>query len=390
MPLFRYSGYRTDGATVEGVIEASGYSEALSKIKAKGIYLRDLSESNPAKRRTFRLNKEQFLLSFTRNLSVLLDSGVPLLEALNSLSAEASDKERELIIAIKERVASGMAFHKALEEFKEVFPEFFIGMIQAGEWSASLNRVLSRLTQFLESQLSIKAKVKNALIYPLFMLFVSCSVLTFIFIFVIPKITRIFKDTKAPLPFLTKLLINTSNFLVDYWWVLFALLIVIVYSIERFLTNKKRLVDSLLIRLPGSIVQSLYYSRFARTLAFLIEGGVPVLSSLRLASRATGNSVIEAMVSEAEDSINKGLSLASSLKGFPVLFTQLVSTGEKTGRLFETLNKAADLYEEDFNKKVAGLMSLFEPALIVTMGVIVCIIVLAVLLPLFQMNQLIR
>lgn len=390
MPLFKYSGYRTDGATVDGLIEASGYSEALSKIKATGVCVRDLSESNPAKTKTFRLNKEQFLLSFTRNLSVLLDSGVPLLEALNSLSVEASNRHRELIIAIKDRVASGMAFHKALEDFKEVFPEFYIGMIQAGEWSASLNRVLSRLTQFLESQTSIKAKVKNALIYPLFMLFVSSAVLTFIFIFVIPKITRIFKDTNAPLPFITKLLINTSTFIVDYWWVLFALLIGIVYTLERLLAKRKRLVDSLLMRLPGSIVQSLYYSRFARTLAFLVEGGVPVLSSLRLASRATGNSVIEAMVSEAEDSINKGSSLASSLKGFPAMFIQLVSTGEKTGRLFETLNKSADLYEEEFNKKVARLMSLFEPALIVTMGVIVCMIVLAVLLPLFQMNQLIR
>ncbi len=391
MPVFKYRGYRLDGTQAEGVIEASGYGDALSKMKAEGLFAVELSEKPlPSDKGLHKISQERFLLPFTRNLSILLDAGVPLMEALESLASEFSNRERELIIAIKESVASGAALHRALEDFRIVFPDFYINMVQAGEKSASLHRVLGRLAQFLESQSTLKAKVKNALIYPLFMLTVSSAVLSFIFLFVIPKITRIFKDTNAPLPFITKALISISSFMVDYWWVLFVLLCLLVYFLERILPTKKVYIDKIVLKLPGAIIQSLYYSRFARTLAFLIEGGVPVLRALQFASRSTGNSVIESSIVKAQETITSGAALAGSLKGFPPLFIQLISTGEKTGRLFETLNKAADIYEEDFNKKVTRLMSLFEPAIIVVMGIIVCAIVLAVLLPLFQMNQLIR
>ncbi len=388
MPVFKYKAYRCDGTRVEGIIQATGHTDALSKIKADGLFAEDITEQSILSHS--KISKEGFLPAFSRNLSILLEAGVPLLEALDSLVAEATGRERDLIIAIKERVASGAALHRSLEDFTEVFPDFYISMVQAGEKSASLERVLRRLAQYLESQSSLKAKVKNALIYPLFMLIVSSVVLSFIFTFVIPKITKIFKDTNAPLPLITKALIAISSFMVNYWWAVFIILIALAFFIERILPQKRRLFDRLMLKMPGGIVQSLYYSRFARTLAYLVEGGVPVLTALRFASHSTGNSEIEATIARAGEAISEGQSLSASLKGFPPLFVQLIATGEKGGRLFDTLSRAAEIYEEEFNKRVTRLVSVFEPAIIVAMGLIVCVIVLAVLLPLFQINQLIR
>ncbi len=391
MPVFRYKAYRPDGTRTEGTIEAAGYADALTKIKSEGLFAEDIREQPLSSLKNgCKIATERFLPSFSRNLSILLESGVTLLEALDSLAAEATGRERELIISIKERVSAGAAFHRSLEDFSGVFPDFYISMVQAGEKSASLERVLRRLAQYLEAQEALKARVKNAFIYPLFMLIVSSVVLSFIFIFVIPKITKIFRDTNAPLPLITKALITLSSFMVNYWWLVFIVLIAFVFLVERILPKKRRLFDRLILKMPGGIVQSLYYSRFARTLAYLVEGGVPLLAALRFASRSTGNSEIEASIARAEESVAEGLSLSSSLKGFPPLFIQLIATGEKGGRLFETLSKASEIYEEEFNKRVTRMVSIFEPAIIVAMGIIVCVIVLAVLLPLFQINQLIR
>jgi general secretion pathway protein F len=192
------------------------------------------------------------------------------------------------------------------------------------------------------------------------------------------------------LPFITLVLIFVSNIFIKYWWIMIGGIVVGTLYVKRFIAGHGRLVDRLILRLPGNILQSLYYSRFARTLGFLLEGGLPMLRALSLGAKSMGNRELEATVLDAERRVAEGQSLSSTLEGFPPVFVQLIATGERSGRLPETLKRAADSYEEEFNRKVNRAVSLFEPAMILVMGLVVLFIVLAVLLPMFQLNQLIK
>lgn len=391
MPIFHYKGYRADGTEAAGTIEASGQSEALDRVKAEGIFPSTVTEPKAVtKKRFFQRVDETFLPALTRQLSILLSAGVPLMEALASLSREYEGFYQQLLISVKERVAGGAGLHRALEDFGDFFPDFYISMIQAGEMSGSLDRVLTKLSDFLERQQDIRSKVRSAMIYPLLMMGVSIVVLSFLFTFVIPKIVKIFKDTQSTLPPVTQVLIFVSNVFTNYWWLLIIVVALIAALVKRFVRTQRPLVDRLLLRMPGGVMKSLCYGRFARTMAFLLEGGLPVLKALSLSAKSTGNTDIEASVRRAAERVTEGQRLSAALEGFPPVFLQLVATGEKSGRLPETLNKAADSYEEEFSRSMGRVVALFEPLMILVMGLVVGFIVLAVLLPMFQLNQLIK
>lgn len=391
MPIFKYKGYRGSGDDVTGSVEASGLNDAVGKVRAEGIFPVAVSESGvSAKKGLLRGSDESFLPSLTRQLSVLLSSGVPLIEALQSISFENKGFYRDMLVAVREKVSGGASLSKAMEDFKKVFPEFYTNMVRSGEESGTLDRVLLRLADFLESRSAVRAKVRSAMIYPILMIGVSFIVMSFLFTFVIPKIVKIFSDTKAALPFLTVVLIFVSNIFVRYWWLIIGIAIAALVFIRRFVAANRPLVDRLILRLPGNVVQTLYYSRFARTLGFLLDGGLPMLKSLSLSAGSMGNKALEAAVVRAERRVAEGQRLSSTLEGFPPVFVQLVATGERSGRLSEVLGRAAASYEEEFNRKVDRAVSLFEPVMILTMGVVVLFIVLAVLLPMFQLNQLIK
>lgn len=391
MPTFNYKGYRTDGTETAGIIEASGINDAVARIRAEGVFPRDISEPRAVHRkRLFQMTDESFLPGMTRQFSILLSSGVPLIEALVSLSAEQKGFYREMLITIKDRVSGGAGLCRALEEFSDVFPEFYVNMVQAGESSGTLDRVLFRLADFLERSNTIKSKVRSSMIYPVLMMGVSIVVLSFLFAFVIPKIVKIFKDTKSTLPFITVILIFISNLFVNYWWILISVAAAGYIYLKKLIRKHILFVHGLFLRLPGNILQSLYYARFARTLGFLLDGGLPMLKALSLSAKSTGNKELEAAILNAAEKVAEGQRLSASVEKFPPLLIQLISTGEKSGRLPETLNRAADSYEEEFNRKVNAGVSIFEPAMILLMGLVIGFIVLAVLLPMFQLNQLVK
>ncbi len=391
MPIYRYSGYRTDGAEVTGAIEANSPREAALRLKESGLYPRHISESVTRERRgLFRRPDPDFLPAVTRQLSVLLASGVPLMEALNAVGNERSGFHKSLMVRVKERIASGASFSKALSEESGVFPEFYVNMVAAGETSGALDKVLGRLADFLEAQSAIKAKVRTSMIYPIFMICVGFVVLSFLFAFVIPKVTRIFKDTHAALPFLTVLLIWISEAFQRYWWMVLAAILGGAIGVRRLREKKRLLVDRFMLRLPGKILQSLYCARFTRTLGFLLEGGLPVLRALELAGKSVGNAMLEGRITDAARKVAEGARLSASLDGFPPVLTQLISTGERSGQLAAVLRNAADAYEEEFSRRVQKAIAFLEPAMILAMGCVVGLIVLAVLLPIFQLNQLIK
>ena len=391
MPIFQYKGYRTDGSEAAGSIEANSLKDAVLRLKDSGLYPKDVIEAAyKDSKGLFRRPDISLLPSTTRQLSTLLSSGVPLMDALNSLSEENKGYWKNMLVNIKEKVAGGSSLSKAMEEYGNIFPAFFVNMVAAGEASGNLDKVLSRMSGFLEAQENLKSKVRASMIYPFFMICVGFIVLSFLFTFVIPKITRIFKDSATALPFITVILITISDIFQRYWWLLIGLLLGGIAGFKRMREKNRGFLDKLVLRLPGNILQSLYYGRFARTLGFLLEGGLPVLRALELSAKSIGNQVLEMKVMEAGKHVAEGARLSASLEGFPPVLLQLISTGERSGQLIEILKNAADSYEEEFSRRVQKALTLLEPAMVLFMGLIVGLIVLAVLLPIFQLNQLVK
>ncbi|MDQ7786485.1 MAG: type II secretion system F family protein [Thermodesulfovibrionales bacterium] len=391
MPIFQYKGYRPDGSEVAGTIEAASQKEAALRLKESGLYPRNVAGAS--EKRWFSLfNRHDVTLlpSVTRQLSTLISSGVPLLEALRSLSDEQKGSWKTMLVGIRERIAAGSGFSKALEEYPKIFPEFYINMVAAGEASGNLDNILIRIADFLEAQDSLKSKVRTSMVYPVFMICISFIVLSFLFAFVMPKITRIYKDTQSALPLLTVVLIWVSEIFQRYWWLLMGFLLGGLYLLRKMREKKRVFLDRMLLRIPGNILQSLYFGRFARTLGFLLEGGLPMLNSLELSAKSIGNKVIEMNVLESGKRVSEGARLSASLAGFPPVLLQLISTGERSGQLVEVLKNAARSYEEEFSRRVDKALSLLEPVMILCMGFLVGLIVLAVLLPIFQLNQLIK
>jgi general secretion pathway protein F len=388
MPIFRYKGYSTGGKAASGTLEAEGLKNAISKVKALGLHPKSVEPGVKKQRWDFvRKSSASRLPAITRQLSVMLRSGVPLTEALRALSDERRGYWHDVLVDIREKVASGASLSRAMEGFEEKnFPEFYTNMVAAGEESGTLEGVLERLAQFLERQEAVKEKIKTATYYPVFMAAVGMVVLAFIFTFVVPKIVRIFEDTEAALPLATVVLINISNLFVNYWWLLLGAAALAVMGARKGRVRYKRLFDKGLLQLFGS----LYLSRFARNLGFLLGGGLPVLHALELAGRASGNRHLEAVVRDSTLRVSEGSSISSALAGLPPVLLQLIATGERSGRLPEILDQAADAYEGDFDRKVQRALALLEPAMILLMGLVVGFIVFAVLLPMFQLNQLVQ
>ncbi|HMK48538.1 MAG TPA: type II secretion system F family protein, partial [Thermodesulfovibrionales bacterium] len=289
MPIFQYKGYRTDGSEVTGTIEANSQKDAGLRLKESGLYPKSVGEAVYKKRLAFSQGREASLLpSITRQMSTMLSSGVTLMEALGSISEEQKGLWKTVMVSIKESVSSGSSLSKALEVHGKIFPVFYVNMVAAGEASGTLDTVLGRLADFLESQENLRAKVKTAMIYPLFMIGIGFIVLSFLFVFVVPKITKIFRDTQSALPFITVALITVSGIFQKYWWLLAGLLAGGILWLRKIRASRRLFIDGLIMRLPGSIFQSLYFGRFARTLGFLLEGGLPVLRALELAAKSVG------------------------------------------------------------------------------------------------------
>lgn len=391
MAIFKYQGYKNDGSEIQGTIEADGQRDAIIKIKSTGIFPREITEAALFKKKIFQWKKlPSNLPEITRSLSTMLSSGVPLIEAVGAAAAEQKGQWKGILIDIKDRLLSGSTFARATQAYPDIFPEFYSGIVATGENSGRLPEVLSRLADFLESQTSLKNKVQTALIYPLFMGLVSILILSFLFTFVVPKITKIFEDTSAALPSVTILLMWVSTVFNKYWWLLALMAIGTVVFFQWFKNSRKEVLDAVLLKLPFGAFKSLYLARFSITMSFLLSGGISIINALNLTARVTGNAVLEKKVHEAQNLVSQGARLSTSLEGFPPTFLQILSTGEKSGQLAEVLEKAAVTYESDFDKKLQRVIRLMEPALILFMGLIVGFIVIAVLLPIFELNQLIR
>lgn len=391
MPVFTYQGYKNDGSAAKGTVEADGQRDAVIKIKAIGVFPKEITEAVFLKKKIFSWKRLPSILpDITRNLSTLLSSGVPLTEAVGTIASEQKGQWKNILIDIKDRLSAGATLAKATQAYPSIFPEFYTGMVSAGENSGRLTEVLSKLADFLETQNSIKNKAQTALIYPLLMAVISVIIISFLFAFVVPKITKMFESTSAALPLITVILLWISTAFHKFWWLLLLLASGALVFYQWLRKTKKEIIDSILLKSPFGILQSLYMARFSLTMSYLLSGGLPILNVMQISSGATGNTVLEKRIRTARNLVSQGARLSTSLEGFPPIFLQMISTGEDSGKLAESLKRTALSYEAEFDRKLQRAVSLLEPILILVMGFIVAFIVIAILLPILELNQLIK
>jgi len=338
------------------------------------------------------------LALMTRRMATLLGAAVPVYEATTTLMEQEQPGEmRQVLARVRDRLAEGAGLAKALALEPRIFSESYVSMVAAGEASGSIDLVLERLADFLEEQEAIRSRVITALVYPLLMIIVGSGVMLFLLAFVIPKITMIFADNKATLPIITIALIHLSTFVRKGWWLCLLLAAGGVFIYRRLMRQERYLLrrDRLMLRLPlvGRLAQKLVLARFAKILGLLLSSGVPVIRAMEITGEVVVNRAFRAFLGQAKSELIEGGKLSASLARsplFPPLLVHMIGTGEQSGTLELMLEKAGVSFEREFDTATTRFMALLEPLLVLAMGLAVGFVVIAVLLPIFQLNQLVK
>jgi general secretion pathway protein F len=408
MPVYEYTALNDKGKKLKGIIDAQSTVAARQKLRESNIYLTDLQETSGARKDSplkqpmgglFRKVGSREVTVMTRQLATLLGAGLPLVQSLATLIAQTSHPQLKTILSqIKEEVNEGSSFSQTMTHYPQVFPAFYLNMVRAGEASGTLHLVLERLADFSEKQQALKGRVRAALAYPLFMFLIGSVVLFFLVAFVVPNVTRIFDEMHQTLPLITILLIGVSRFLETFWWLIVAGLIGAFVALKYFLSKTQKgrtLLDRTLLALPvvGQMNRKIAVARFSRTLGTLLESGVPLLASLEIVRNIVGNSLISDAIQKAGNDVREGQSLSAPLARsglFPAISVEMISVGEQSGNLEPMLYRIAEAYEKEVESSITMLTSLLEPIMILVMGLAVGFIVVSILLPIFEMNQLVR
>ncbi|HET6412178.1 MAG TPA: type II secretion system inner membrane protein GspF [Anaeromyxobacter sp.] len=406
MPVFEYRALSAAGKPVTGLKEADSPRTLRSVLRREGVYLTEvLGEKAQKKRASQELNLRRWLSGrvsaqdlavATRQLAVLVHAGIPLVEAMTALVDQVDHERLKRVLSdVKQRVNEGASLADALAVHPRIFSNLYVNMIRAGEHSGALEVVLKRLAEFTESQARLRSKILATLVYPIAMVCIGAVVMGILFTVVIPKITRIFADTNAVLPWYTQVTIGLSSFAAHFWWAILATLFLLVFWFSRWKVTPggRERWDLIRLRAPifGPVSRQIAVGRFARTLSTLLRSGVPLLTALDIVKNVMGNTRLAHVIDEARDAIREGESIAAPLKRsgeFPPLVHHMVAVGERSGALEEMLGTVADTYESQVEASVNALTSLLEPLMIVTMGVVVAFIVFSVLMPILQINNL--
>lgn len=387
MPNFRYVAYSQDGKESKGEIFSNSLEEAASSLKERGLYLKDISIAG---KKRFNFEKDIGLPEIFLNLSSMISAGVLVPEAVKSLSLETEGRIKTILYEVYNNLIKGMSLSAAMELRQDFFPSFVCSMVRAGEEAGTLDRVLSDLSDFLEKEKEVKDKIKSALIYPSFMIGVSVILIVFIFSFVFPKISSIFIEQKIPLPLITRFFIGLSSILQKFWYIIVIVLVLLFFTMKTYLKRKRYNFHKFLYQSSLKAIKNLYISRFCRIFGLLLKGGVPIVSALIFSKDVTGNEYIGAQVEKIKEDIKEGKRLSDVIDFLPPTYLQIVQTGEKTGNLMDAFLKLADMAERDFRRATDNFLKILEPSIILFMGVFVGLMVISILMPIFQMNQVIR
>jgi len=399
MEAFRYQAFNAAGHAVSGVVQADGPREARAQLRARGLLPAALARVRKLALRPWARGLSAAQLSLlTRQLATLLDSGLTLEQALAALIEEAeAPAAREVLAGVKAEVMAGASLAAALGGYARSFPEFYRALVRGGEESGALPAVLQHLADYLDARQALRQKTGLALLYPVLVAVVALAIVAGLLVYVVPQVVQVFKQSRQALPLLTRALIGLSDFLRAAWPFLvlagIALAGLAHFALER--PALRRRWHALLLRLPwlGSLLRGVDTSRFASTLSILVTGGVPLLGALASAARAMGNAVMREAAERAGARVREGVSLARALgetRAFPPLLVHLVASGELSGKLGQMLERAARLETRALERRLAVFLTLIEPVMILAMGAAVLLIVLAILLPIIEINQLVR
>ena len=410
MPVYEYKALNSKGRKVGGIITAEGPSGARLKLSQVSIFPTEIREVAGEEKKgegsgSFlsrfsgfgRVNPVEVTTAL-RQLATLVSSGLPILECLGGLIEQTEGSHlKRIFTQIREKVVEGSSLFRAVSTHPQVFGPIHVNLIRAGETSGTLDIILKRLADFSERRMKLRKKVEAALAYPMFLFLISTVIVIFLMSFVMPKVISIFAGMDLALPWTTRALIFMTHFMEQFWWLIVLAMVGIVGTLYAWVKTEAggRAWARVRLHVPlfGKLHHKSVIARFTRTLSILLKSGIPLVDSLEIARLSMGNRVMEEAVVETAISVGEGQDFATPLKKsgrFPPLVVQLVRAGEQSGELEEMLGKSAEVYEEDVESVIATLTSLIEPAIVLTMGVMVGFMVMAILLPIFDMTGAVR
>ncbi len=406
MAVFAYRGLSGEGRAVSGVVDADSARSARGKLRAQGIFPTELAEELRTEGKSLRswlptlrrgLPPSELSL-LTRQLGSLLGAGVQLVDALGTLAEQSTRPlAKRALSQVRERVREGSSLADALADHPGIFSQLYVGMVRAGEAAGALETVLERLADYGERQSDFVSKVRGALTYPIIMMVVGTAIMAFLVTYVVPQVATIFQQSKAALPLATQILIGLSTLLSNYWAELLVALLAVAAAVIFGLSTRRgrRFYDTWLLRVPyiGPTVRRIVCARFARTLATLLSSGVPLLAALDVCERVLNNGLFVEAVERSRENIREGHGMGQTLGHsglFPPLLIEMVKVGERSGELERMLERAAESYEREVANSLSQITTLLEPVMTLLMAGVIVFMMMAVLLPIFQLNQLMQ
>jgi len=398
MPNFVWKGKTRTGALQEGVLLADSRDAALAVLRRQNIQVTNLREKGKEVRLLPRLPQgidAKRVAVFTRQFSVMLDAGLPLVQCLEILGEQEENRRfREVINQVRSDVEQGSSLADAMRKHPVAFNNLYTNMIAAGEAGGILDIILQRLSTYIEKAVKLNAQVKSALVYPTTVIVIAVLVVIVILWKVIPVFASLFAGLGGELPFLTRMVVGASNFLGRYFIFVAIGVVAIVYAVRAWhkTPSGARIIDAGLLRIPaiGMLLRKIAVARFCRTLSTLTSSGVPILDGLEITAKTAGNAIIEDAVMAVRKSVEEGKTISGPLaetKVFPAMVVHMINVGEQTGALDQMLSKIADFYEEEVDMAVANLMKLIEPLMILFLGTVIGTIVAAMYLPMYAILQ---
>lgn len=395
---FKWTGKTATGVFQSGELTATTKDDVVSALRRQGIIPTSVTETKKTTSKAMGRKggiKEKDLVVFTRQFATLFSSGIPIVQGLEIMAKQSEKKTfKDILTKVKESIETGSTLADALRKHPKIFDNLYTNMVAAGEIGGVLDSVLLRLAEYIEKTMKLKKKVKGAMIYPGIILTVAVLVVAIIMIFVIPIFAKIFSEMGVELPFPTRIVIGTSNFIAGIGGVIllvgFILLIVGIVQYRKT-EQGKRVTDKFLLDVPifGDLLKKVAVARFSRTLGTLIGSGVPILDGLEICAKTAGNKIVEREVLDTKREVTTGSTVAETLKDskvFSPMVVQMINVGESTGSLEQMLIKVADFYDDEVDQAVVNLTTMLEPLMIIFMGVTVGFIVVALYLPIFKLG----
>jgi type IV pilus assembly protein PilC len=395
MPTFEWKGTARNGQTQTGTLVADSKDTVIAAMRRQQVVVTAVRE----KGKEIAVPKwgggvpAQLISIFTRQFSVMIDAGLPLVQCLEILGSQQEHKTfKKTLLQIRQDVESGSSLAEGMKKHPKVFDDLYSNMVAAGEAGGILDTILQRLAVYIEKAVKLNSQVKSAMIYPVAVISIAIIVVAVILWKVIPVFASLFQGLGATLPLPTRFVMALSNFLVDYWWLIGFTLFGGFTAIKKYhgTYKGKRVLDKILLKLPvlGGLLQRIAVARFCRTLSTLTSSGVPILDGLQITAKTAGNSIVEDAIMATRKSVEEGKTISEPLGDtnvFPTMVVQMIAVGEQTGAMDTMLSKIADFYEDEVDIAVEGLMKLLEPVLIAFLGVAIGGIVIAMYMPMFAL-----